>query len=52
MLINQWMNELTNKKQNLDKQPTALYVIRNSNLMMRKSATTATSQANTEARRM
>ena len=39
------MDELTyEQRQNLDKRPTAPYVIRNSNLMMRKSATTATSQ--------
>ena len=50
MNVNKPMDELTyEQKINLDKRPTAPYVIRNSNLMMRKSTTTATSQVNTEA---
>ena len=52
MNVNEPMDELTFQQKTEFTQPNSLYVIRNSNLMTRKSATTATSQGNTEAQRM
>ena len=53
MNVNKQMDELTyEQKMNLEMPPTAPFVERKFKKTIQKSATTATSQVNTEARRM